>query len=89
MHADQWNSRVESCLAQVQLQHRPAFEELYRLTNGKLFALILKIVPDRELAADLLQESYLKIWRNADSYRWLEGKQPVAKIGHTIFLYQW
>ncbi|MEH6470892.1 MAG: sigma-70 family RNA polymerase sigma factor [Halopseudomonas sp.] len=56
-------------MAQVQLQHRPAFEELYRLTNGKLYGLTLKIIPDRELAADALQDSYTKIWSNAGSYR--------------------
>lgn len=69
MHPDRWNRQLEACLAQVKLQHRPAFEELYRLTNGKLYALTLKIIPDRELAADALQESYTKIWRHADSYR--------------------
>ncbi|MEH6651378.1 MAG: sigma-70 family RNA polymerase sigma factor [Motiliproteus sp.] len=69
MHSDLWNSQVESCLAQVQLRHQPAFEELYQLTNGKLYALTLRIIPDRELAADVLQESYLKLWRNAANYR--------------------
>ncbi len=69
MRSDLWNSQVESCLAKVQLRHQPAFEELYRLTNEKLYALTLNIIPDQELAADTLQESYLKIWRNAGSYR--------------------
>ncbi|MEH6822495.1 MAG: sigma-70 family RNA polymerase sigma factor [Motiliproteus sp.] len=69
MRSDLWNSQIESCLAQVKLQQRSAFEELYQLTNGKLYALTLKIIPDRELAADALQESYTKIWRNASGYR--------------------
>lgn len=69
MDPDSWNSQIESCLAQVQLQHRPAFEQLYRLTSDKLYALTLKIIPDRELAADALQESYLKIWHNVGRYR--------------------
>jgi 4-amino-4-deoxy-L-arabinose transferase-like glycosyltransferase len=28
------------------------------------------------------------LMRNADDYRWLEGLEPVEKIGHTIFLYR-
>lgn len=69
MSSDSWNSQIESCLARVQLQQRSAFEELYQLSNRKLYALTLKIIPDRELAADVLQESYTKIWRHGTSYR--------------------
>ena len=56
-------------MAQVRLHHQPAFATLYQLTSGKLYGLILKMIPDRELAADTLQESYTKIWRQADRYR--------------------
>ncbi len=69
MRPESWDREIETCLAQVKLQHRPAFEQLYRLTSGKLYALTLKIIPDRELAADSLQDSYTKIWRSADRYR--------------------
>ncbi|MEH6576333.1 MAG: sigma-70 family RNA polymerase sigma factor [Amphritea sp.] len=64
-----WKQQVESLLGQVRLHHQPAFEKLYQLTSGKLYALILKMTPDRELAADALQESYTKIWRQAERYR--------------------
>ncbi|WP_432470721.1 RNA polymerase sigma factor [Amphritea sp. HPY] len=64
-----WKKQIETLLGQVRLKHQPAFEKLYQLTSGKLYALILKMIPDPELAADALQESYTKIWRQADRYR--------------------
>ncbi|RDE24967.1 RNA polymerase subunit sigma-70 [Motiliproteus coralliicola] len=69
MQPEQWNREIEACLAQIKLRHRPAFETLYRLTSARLYGLTLKIISDRELAADTLQESYAKIWNNADAYR--------------------
>lgn len=47
---------------------REAFNALYRATSAKLFGVILRILEDRTLAADILQEVYVKIWRNASGY---------------------
>ncbi|AJQ96576.1 sigma-70 family RNA polymerase sigma factor [Gynuella sunshinyii] len=60
---------VEFLLGQIQLNHRPAFEKLYRATSSRLYALILRIVSDQDEAADALQETYLKVWRHTDHYR--------------------
>ncbi len=69
MTREQWKQQIEECLLQVKLHHQPAFNELYQLTSARLYGLILKIIPDRELAADVLQESYTRIWRHSDRYR--------------------
>lgn len=69
MSVNQWNSQIEAYMAQIQLGHRPAFEKLYQLTSGKLFALVSRMIPDRDNAAEVLQESYIKIWHSADRYR--------------------
>ena len=45
-----------------------AFSYLYDNYSGALFAVILNIVPDRDLAADVLQEVYVNIFRKIDSY---------------------
>lgn len=45
-----------------------AFSYLYDNYSGALFSVILNIVPDRELAADVLQEVYVNIYRKIDSY---------------------
>ncbi|WP_294537398.1 sigma-70 family RNA polymerase sigma factor [uncultured Rhodoblastus sp.] len=47
---------------------RQAFAALYRATSPKLYATILRILNDRALAADVLQEVYVKIWRHAATY---------------------
>ena len=39
-----------------------------RLTHAKLLGVGLRILRDRALAEDVLQESYLKVWRHAASY---------------------
>jgi len=64
-----WNREVEQCMAQTQLRHQPSFSRLYDLTSPKLYGLILKIVGDEVTASDVLQESYIKIWHNAEAYR--------------------
>ncbi|MEO7312899.1 MAG: sigma-70 family RNA polymerase sigma factor [Chitinophagaceae bacterium] len=45
-----------------------AFSYLYDNYSGALFAVILNIVPDRDLAADVLQEVYVNVFRKIDSY---------------------
>lgn len=52
---------------------RKAFSDLYAATSGKLFGVILRIVRDRDDASEVLQESYLRIWRRAANYRVEKG----------------
>jgi RNA polymerase sigma-70 factor, ECF subfamily len=47
---------------------KSAFARLYALTHAKLLGVALRILRDRALAEDVLQESYVKIWRHAASY---------------------
>ena len=60
--------REEDLVIQLRSNSRSAFEYLYDHYSGALFSVILKIVKDEELAADVLQDSFLKIWRNIASY---------------------
>lgn len=46
---------------------REAFGLLYNHTSARLFALALRILSDRAIAEDALQEAYLRIWRQAKS----------------------
>lgn len=45
-----------------------AFAELYRLTSGKLHGVCLRMLHDRSVAEQILQEIYIKIWQRADRY---------------------
>ena len=47
---------------------RQAFARLYNASSSKLFGVILRICRQRQLAEDVLQETFVKIWRNAANY---------------------
>ncbi|MFO1349663.1 MAG: sigma-70 family RNA polymerase sigma factor [Gammaproteobacteria bacterium] len=56
-------------LTRTALRDRASFERLYRATAAQLFGLILRIVKNRELASEILQEGFIKIWHRAGDYR--------------------
>jgi RNA polymerase sigma-70 factor (ECF subfamily) len=55
-------------LGRVALGDRAAFATLYRLSSAHLFAVILRIHPDRAHAEDVLQEVFVNVWRAAQSF---------------------
>jgi RNA polymerase sigma-70 factor, ECF subfamily len=55
-------------LAEVASGNKSAFARLYGLTHAKLLGVALRVLRDRALSEDVLQESYVKIWRHAASY---------------------
>ena len=50
-----------------------AFASLYAATKGKLFSTVLLIVKRWDLAEEIIQEVYVRIWHSASSYRALRG----------------
>ncbi len=46
-----------------------AFRSLYDATSPKLFGFALRILSKRELAEEVLQESFVAIWNNAGTYQ--------------------
>ena len=55
-------------LAAVARRDRAAFARLYAATSAKLYGTILRILRRRDLADEILQEVYIKIWENAGSF---------------------
>ena len=55
-------------LSKIALRDREAFEALYQLTNTRLFSLIYNVVKDEHIAADILQEGYVKLWYSNNEY---------------------
>src|ERR1700678_4753981 len=45
-----------------------AFEQLYNATRAKLYGVLLRILGRAELAEEVMQETYLKVWRMADKF---------------------
>jgi len=70
-------------LARCALHDRRAFESLYQQVAPTLYGLLLKLVRDRELAADLLQEGFVRIWQRAGDYRPQLG-QPLTWMGSIV-----
>jgi RNA polymerase sigma-70 factor (ECF subfamily) len=51
-----------------------AFTYVYDMYSKSLFAVISNLVSDREEAEDVLQETFVKIWKNIDSYNESKGR---------------
>ena len=62
------HDRLAALLARAALGDRRAFEEVYRATHSKLFAVSLRIVRERQLAEEVLQDSFVAIWNHAGDY---------------------
>ncbi len=45
-----------------------AFERLYAATHAKLFGVVLRILRRQEIAEEVVQEAYLKIWSSAGQF---------------------
>jgi len=50
-------------------QDADAFRDLYQATSARLYGYALRMVGRRELAEDVLQDSFVAIWHNAASYQ--------------------
>jgi RNA polymerase sigma-70 factor (ECF subfamily) len=55
-------------LARVGGGDRAAFERVYRATSGKLYGIIVRILGRRDLADEILQETFVRVWTQAASY---------------------
>ncbi|MCB1340517.1 MAG: sigma-70 family RNA polymerase sigma factor [Pseudooceanicola sp.] len=59
---------IEALIGKIALGDRKAFSALYDATSAKLFGVALRILNDRARAEDVVQETYMKIWRHAGRY---------------------
>ena len=55
-------------------RHQSAFNYLYDNYSGALYTIILNIVNEKESASDVLQEVFIKIWRQIESYNETKGR---------------
>ena len=68
---------VENLIGRVALGDRAAFSALYSATSAKLFGVILRVLDNRTEAEEVLQEVYLRVWRNAGRYK-VNGLSPMT-----------
>jgi RNA polymerase sigma factor (sigma-70 family) len=49
-------------------REQAGFNHLYEAYSGALFGIILRIIDHHETAEEVLSETFVKLWRNIDSY---------------------
>ena len=58
----------------LQNKDAQAFNYLYDNYSGALYGIIYKMVENKELAEDILQEVFVKIWNNFSNYTNTKGR---------------
>ncbi len=61
-------ARLTAALEEVARGDQAALRLVYDLTSAKLFGVCLRICQDRDIAADIVQETYLKVWQRAGRF---------------------
>lgn len=64
----------EELLMQIYKKDDRAFTLLYDMYSKSLFSVIYNLIRDHEEAEDILQETFVKIWKNIDSYDESKGR---------------
>ena len=55
-------------IAAVAKGDEAAFERLYAATRAKLFGVVLRILRRQDIAEEVIQEAYVKIWNSAGQF---------------------
>lgn len=64
----------EELVSKLKSQDTIAIQALYDMYSGALLGVISRIIPQIEVAEDILQETFIKIWNSADSYDSTKGR---------------
>lgn len=67
--AESVQDELAELIARVAREDHAALQALYQRTSSKLFGLALRILVRREWAEEVLQDSFINIWRFASDYR--------------------
>lgn len=62
------SQELSDLLAHVARQDKAAFAAVYRATSAKLYGILLRILKRRDLADEMLQEVYIKVWERAGDF---------------------
>jgi RNA polymerase sigma-70 factor (ECF subfamily) len=69
MAQDEVLSQDGDLLSRAQAGDRGAFSDLVRLHQDEVYTLAMRLVGDRELAADISQEAFVRAWRALPNFR--------------------
>ncbi len=74
MQATELKQQDEQLISRIKQQDKEAFAQLYDNYSGALFGVILRVVQKEAVAEDVLQEAFVKIWKNFKSYDSSKGR---------------
>jgi len=70
-------SDLTDLMRRVAARDEAAFRALYRQTSAKLYGIVFRILPQKDAAAEALQEDYVRIWERAADFDAARGS-PLA-----------
>ena len=79
----QSDAQLIALIDRVAMRDEAALKALYDLTSSKLYGLALRVVGRKEGAEDVLQETYLQVWRSAPDYR-ASLSSPLVWLGMLV-----
>ncbi len=67
-------SELVTLIGRTALSDRSAFKALYDETAPHIYALLLRMLRRRDIAEEILQDTYLKVWQRASDYHSERGQ---------------
>ena len=64
----------QELVTSLKARDEQSFSYLYDNYSGALYSIVLQIVPDKELANDVLQEVFVNLWKRIESYDTTKGR---------------
>lgn len=66
--------QLETLISQFQNKNEKAFEQLYAMYSDSMLGVIYNIVRDHDIAEELMQDVFIKVWNNSSSYDSSKGR---------------
>lgn len=81
MNSNNLNITEENLIMSLKNKDMNALETLYNNYSKAVFSVIVKIVNSREIAEELIQDVFLKVWNNIATYDTSKGRLYTWLIG--------
>ncbi len=66
--------QLETLISQFQQKDEKAFESLYNMYSESINGVIYNIVRDNDIAEEIMQDVFIKVWHNSSSYSPEKGR---------------
>lgn len=67
-------TQPDAIIARFQKQDPAAFEKIYEMYSAALYGVINGVLHNNEVSEEVLQDSFIKIWNNSDTYNPKKGR---------------